>query len=81
MIHLDETINDMLSDNYEDRFRAEYWQLAIRIKALDSTLALIQDNHFECDTPYTLLLWQREAMKIYLDALAQRATLENIDLL
>jgi len=74
---LEETKDLMMSSNYKDRFRAEYWQLKIRYDRLctalnEDVIALVQ--------PKESLLKQRDCMKVYLSILQARSITENIEL-
>lgn len=87
MILLEDTVNDMMSDNYKNRFAAEYWQTKIRyerLKALNTKIEAhrrspytIEPKH---DCPYDVLREQQAAMGQYLHILELRAVLENIEL-
>ena len=74
---LESTVDDMLSKNYKDRFRAEFKQLSIRIKRLEKILN--GERSFVINCPYTLVGEQLRAMKTYLNCLKQRAKYENIN--
>ena len=77
-----ETATLMLSENYKDRFKAEYMQLHNRFNSLNKmlkdwdagTLTFKPACHKE------LYVYQIQAMKIYLDMLTIRATFEDIAL-
>ena len=73
---LESTVDDMLSKNYKDRFRAEYNQLSIRIKRLEKILKGERSVVLNCS--HTLLGEQLRSMKTYLNCLKQRAQFENI---
>ena len=73
---LESTVDDMLSSDYRDRFRAEYNQLSIRIKRLEKILKGERSVVINCS--YTILGEQLRAMKTYLNCLKQRAQFENI---
>lgn len=87
MILLADTVDDMMSENYKDRFVAEYWQTKIRyekLKALNTKIEAhkrspytIEPKH---DCPYDVLREQQAAMGQYLHILELRAVLENIEL-
>lgn len=74
---LKETIPMMMSDNYNDRFKAEYFQLKIRAGKLQS---LIQHDMDLANSPEIILARQLNAMLDYLSTLALRAEFEGINL-
>ena len=78
---LKDTVNGMLSDDYKERFIAEYQQLDIRINKL---LKIIHDYKnaeylYKCDR--RLLMRQCELMMSYRDVLETRAKIEGIELM
>ena len=79
---LQETVYAMTSDDYKQRFIAEYAQVAIRANKLSDIInryfndAL--DFKLECDI--WLLVEQYMVMKHYIEILQKRAEIENIDL-
>lgn len=79
---LKDTIQGMTSEDYKERFIAEYTQLVIRMRALKNIL----DDHyngclkFEFKTPVLLLEEQYNLMSRYCGCLVQRARIENITL-
>lgn len=72
----------MNSPNYQDRFRAEYLQLKIRIEGLTIMLEKYKDGtlNFKPSCSYELLSKQLNTMKLYMMCLEERAAIENIDL-
>ena len=76
------TILPMMSDDYKDRFRAEYNQLTIRIGKL--TDILLKDSNgtlpFTLSCSRYLLVNQLSAMKDYKKTLELRAIEEGIDI-
>lgn len=76
MQNLKDTIKLMESDNWEDRLKAEYWQLKIRMERLDHTIKL---GIFEGEMNDTMIE-QYEAMKMYLKTIEHRAELCKIKL-
>lgn len=73
---------DMVSESFEDRFRAEYKQLSVRIRKLDNMLAKWRDGQLDF-TPrcnYGLFELQLEHMRTYKTILKARAKIENIEL-
>lgn len=72
----------MTDDSYANRFRAEYYQLSIRIKKLnkyinDINLGLLEE---EPKTEVNILLSQLHTMRNYLTILKHRAKVEGIEL-
>lgn len=72
----------MLSDNYKDRFRAEYYQTKERYQRLHLMIIKYEAGtlDFQSDCPLELLKRQAKAMGEYLYVLEMRAQLEEIDL-
>lgn len=79
---LQETVDLMTSDDYKERFQAEYYQLAIRIKGLRSMLSQLKEGTlpFEPTISPRLLNAQLKAMESYEFYLSGRARIEGIDL-
>ena len=79
---LKETIPLMVSEDYKERFKAEFYQLQIRHEKLVDMLEKYRTNtlDFKPNTPYEVLLIQCNEMNNYLSSLALRAEIENIDL-
>ena len=79
---LSDTIKDMLSSDYEDRFRAEYFQLKIRMDKLSTMLKKYKNRQlpFTPKCSYDLLNGQLKAMKMYAEYLEERAHHESISL-
>lgn len=79
---LSETINGMVSKDYQERFVAEYQQLVIRYKGLKKML----DNwdrgklSFVPTCPRSTYNLQIKAMTDYIAILEARAVMEDIDL-
>lgn len=77
---LADTVNWMLSENYEDRFIAEFYQLMIR----SWKLAIMIDKYERGELDFTpkcsieLLKRQLQVMKEYECILADRALIEGI---
>lgn len=76
------TIDGMLSEDYKERYIAEYRQLDIRINKLN---AILEQEHkkkldFKLNTPIEMLLDQRYAMLKYRQILRARAKYEGINL-
>lgn len=87
---LSQTCEMMCSKDYRERFKAEFYQLKIRIEKLENFLAKIKaqfhyENYIEKDKiqhdcDYMILGEQLSDMKHYLFILKQRAVIENIDI-
>jgi len=79
---LNETVELMNSEDYKERFRAEYWQLKIRYEKLRSTLIKKEAGTlgFELTTPVYRLEEQQRHMAEYLHDLEVRAEIEGISL-
>ena len=81
-MELKDTITLMTSDDYKERFKAEYYQVKIRYEKL---LAMIEkwekgELTFTPTCPRETYNFQLRAMKEYLDILVIRAKIESIDL-
>jgi len=77
-----ETMELMLSSDYKDRFKAEFYQLDIRIKNLQTLLKIWEAGDLDfvpmCDK--NMLYRQLSIMTDYRDVLLKRAKLEGIEL-
>ena len=78
MAELKETINEMLSDDYIDRFKAEYKQLVIRIDNLNDYIKYYKSYVKEIEI--YLMGKQLNAMLEYRNILELRAAIDKIDL-
>lgn len=81
-MELKDTVEMMKSSDYKERFRAEYFQLKIRINGLDKMLINYKKGtlNFTPTCSYSLLSRQLEVMRLYASYLLQRAEIEDIDL-
>lgn len=79
---LADTVELMLSTDYKERFKAEYYQLKIRLEKLSSVIVRHDANtlDFNLTCPVDLLKAQRRSMVEYLYSLEVRAEREKIDL-
>ena len=77
-----DTIELMKSEDYKERFLAEYLQLKIRIEGLRAMLVKYRNNelNFTPKCSYELLYLQMLNMESYLNLLKQRAEIEGIPL-
>ena len=82
MTDLKETIELMTSDDYKDRFKAEYYQTKIRYEKLHKMIIKYEAKtlNFEPTASIDLLKMQEMQMGLYLYTLEVRAELEGIDL-
>ena len=83
-INLSQTAELMSSEDYKERFIAEYAQIAIRTKRLSRVLKSIEDKTdpdcFTPTCPIEKLAEQLCYMQNYLWVLEERAFIEDIDL-
>ena len=79
---LHETKELMDSRDYKERFRAEYYQLDIRLAKLHKMLVKYAAGtlDFKPDCPIEVLVSQEAAMLSYKHALEMRAEYEGIEL-
>ncbi len=82
MIELKDTVEMMTSENYKDRFIAEYLQTAIRFDKLIRMCRKWDDGKlgFSPSCPRTTYQMQIRAMADYLNVLEARAVMEGIEL-
>ena len=90
-MELKDTIEMMTSDNYKERFKAEYYQIKIRYEKLkdlntrkeaaDRTMgSAVEFPMPVCVCPYDVLIEQQSIMEHYLHILEVRAKIEGITL-
>lgn len=80
-MNLVETVNLMCSNDWKDRFIAEYIQLQIRIIKLEEALNNTSDSFSVLDSrTRAVMMKQRDAMESYRNCLAIRADIAGIDL-
>ena len=77
---LEETVPDMLSNDYKKRFKAEYKQTSLRFQRLTKFLRKLERGEEKCTCPITLLVKQHEVMEEYLKILRTRAAIERVNL-
>ena len=82
MLELKDTINEMTSPNYKERFQAEYWQTKIRYKKLHKMIVKYEAGTlgFTPKCSIELLKEQKMHMGNYLRCLEVRAEIEGIEL-
>lgn len=82
-MELKDTIGMMISDDYKERFKAEYYQTKIRYKELLSMiLDAMDDSKLNPNPPRCVDVLERQLkyMDYYLDVLITRAQIEGIEL-
>lgn len=79
---LQDTVKMMSSNEYKERFKAEYLQLKIRIDGLSNFLDKYMkgDLSITPNCPYNVLHEQLVHMKNYKNILENRAIIENVNL-
>ena len=72
----------MKSEDYKDRFRAEYYQLEDRIDKLENMLEKYKAGalNFTPSCSYELLSYQLQTMNAYKRVLEERAEIEGIEI-
>ena len=82
MIAISETYNMMISDNYKERFKAEYWQTKIRYDKLHRMTIKYEAGTLDFTPTCSLDLLKRQKANMgnYLNCLEVRAEIEGIDL-
>lgn len=77
-----DTVDMMLSEDYKERFKAEYYQTKIRYDKLHSMLVKYDAGTlgFELTCPVSTLRIQKSHMGNYLNSLEIRAEIEGIEL-
>ena len=81
-MNLTDTVELMNGNDFKDRFRAEYFQLSIRLSKLEKMLCEMKAGtlNFTPMCSYELLHEQAVYMEQYKRVLEERAKIENIDL-
>ena len=79
---LKDTVEMMNSDDYKERFKAEYYQLVTRYRSLKSMLTKWDEGtlNFEPTCPRNIYNTQIKSMVDYIEVLKARAIMEGIDL-
>lgn len=86
IVELKETVELMNSEDYKERFVAEYHQVKIRYEKLKNFCNKIEvetmlgKEETKHDCPLELLREQQKYMGLYLSILEKRALIENIEL-
>lgn len=73
---LEKTVDMMLSDQYKERFKAEYHQTLYRRNKLQAAIKEMKP----ADKSLYLYKWQLRVMDDYIYVLKERAKVEKIDL-
>ena len=81
-MNLTDTVELMNGNDFKDRFRAEYFQLSIRLSKLKKMLCEMKAGtlNFTPKCSYELLHEQAVYMEQYKRVLEERAKIEGIDL-
>lgn len=81
-MELKKTVDMMLSEEYQERFRAEYHQLVNRANKLRKMLRTQAKGELKFNPKCTtdLLTWQLKTMDEYIYILKRRAEVEGIEL-
>lgn len=77
MTELKDTVALMESDDYKDKFKAEYWQTKMRFDALRKTIVKLDAGTLNLNTDIRLLREQVNAMGSYLYILEVRRKLKK----
>ena len=81
-MELERLIELMKSEDYKDRFRAEFYQLEDRIDKLSNMLEKYKAGtlNFTPTCSYELLSYQLQTMNAYKRVLEERAEIEGIEI-
>ena len=81
-MELKDTVDLMLSDNFEDRLKAEYLQASIRFEKLTRAIScpVIGENGIPSKEELNYLIMQQHALCAYIRTLMFRADLLGIEL-
>ncbi len=79
---LEKTIDMMVSDDYVERFKAEFYQLRERKNKLQKIIRAYDKGEldFEPKCSIDLLTWQLKTMQEYEYILKRRAEIEGVEL-
>lgn len=82
MNNLKDTKGLMVSPNYKERFKAEYWQLKIRFESLKRMCNTWDNGKLDFTPTCKREIYDRQLtyMKGYLDVLEERARIEGVNL-
>ena len=79
-MELKDTVEMMLSRDYKERFKAEYWQLKIRYDKLRKMVDNWEKLDFTPTCAYSTYVCQLLAMEDYMMILRSRAEQEEVEL-
>ena len=81
-MELKNTVEMMNSADFKERFKAEYFQLKIRMEGLTKMLEKYRDGSlsFKPKCSYDILSGQLKVMQLYCSYLEERAEIEEIEL-
>lgn len=81
-MELQDTVAMMCSEDYKERFKAEYYQLKNRHRKLEDMLSQLEHGQlkFKPNSPVSILSSQESYMRGYLSCLEIRAAAEGIRL-
>lgn len=81
-MELQETVEMMNSEDYKERFKAEYYQLSIRFNKLVEMVDkwYLKELQFTPNCPRSTYTLQLKAMSEYMALLEARAVMEGIEL-
>lgn len=79
-MELKDTVEMMTSDDYKERFKAEYWQLKIRRDKLQNMVDNWDNLDFTPTCAYSTYVCQLLAMEDYMTLLRNRAEQEEVEL-
>lgn len=81
-MELKDTIELMQSEDYKDRFKAEYYQVKIRYEKLKTMLVQWDKDELKFTPTCSRAQYeiQKKAMLDYISTLETRAAIENIEL-
>lgn len=79
---LEKTVELMTSDDYRERFKAEYYQLVNRSNKLRKMVRAYEKDELDFNPKCSIdiLIWQLKTMDEYVYILKRRAKIEGIEL-
>ena len=81
-MQLKDTIEMMTSEDFKERFKAEYYQLLIRVNSLTGMINKWENNTLDFEPKCSKKTLEKQViiMQGYMDILRLRAEIEGIDL-
>ena len=81
-MQLKDTIEMMNSEDFKERFMAEYYQLLIRLDSLTAMIIKWKNNMLDFEPKCSIEILEQQVifMQAYIDILRLRAKIEEIDL-